>query len=118
MLVDGVVLKQVMDLDVSHFCQEVLSASTTETVSIPRPVRTADGTWSAGGWIATTFVHGLISARNDPALLLEVGLELAEALPATATLDVTAVVARSDRWAIAERFTSAKPTCRCRPMRP
>lgn len=103
-LVDGVVLKQVMNLNVATFGQEVLSRVSCSSVFIPEPLLTVSGEWAAAGWTATRFVEGLIPARHNPALLLEVGWELAEALAAWVDVDAAPVRSRTDRWAVAERF--------------
>lgn len=103
-LVDGVVLKQVMNLDVATFGQAVLSQVSCPSVVIPEPLRTLSGEWAAVGWTATRFVEGLTPARSDPALLLDVGRELAEALTLAANVDVAPVRGRTDRWAVAERY--------------
>jgi len=102
--VGQVVLKQVMDLDVAAFCQQVLSGLTDRSVTVPKPLRTQSGEWSADGWTATRFVEGLSSARNEPALLIKAGRELAEALVGAEHIDGGVVRARTDRWAVSERF--------------
>lgn len=109
-LVDGVVLKQVMNLDVAAFGQEVLSSVSCPSVVIPEPLRTLSGEWAAVGWTATRFVEGLIPARSDSALLLDVGRELAEALARAGDVDVAPVRGRTDRWAVAERFAFGELT--------
>lgn len=103
-LVDGVVLKQAMNLAVAAFGQEVLSRVSCPSIVIPEPLHTVSGEWAAVGWTATRFVEGLIPARYNPVLLLEVGWELAEALALLPDVDVAPVRSRTDRWAVAERF--------------
>jgi len=101
-LVDGVVLKQVMNLDVSCACQDVLARCGSPLV--PKPLSTSNDEWSADGWIATEFVGELAPARNDPVLLIDVGLDLARSVAAAGLIDEQPIRARVNRWALAERF--------------
>lgn len=103
-LVDGVVLKRVMNLEVAHFCQQTLSTVDAEDMVVPAPVQTNDGEWSFEGWTATEFIDGLTSARRDPALLIDVGRRFAAVLERRIPIDDAAVRARSDRWAMADRY--------------
>lgn len=103
-LVGNVVVKRVDDVAVSSFCQAMVAACGGKGPRQPRPIEARDGSWSVDGWIASEFVPSLQRAPSDTGWLIQVGLELVTAMADVGVAKNDAVVGRTDRWAIADRF--------------
>ena len=104
LLIDGVVLKQVQDASVSAWAQLVLASAQPDGYLIPAPLSASNGSWIIDGWIATEFIDDLTPLHSQPELVIDVGERFADAVTATNVSDLRPVLARTDRWAVADRY--------------
>jgi uncharacterized protein (TIGR02569 family) len=109
-LAGDVVLKHVQDIVVSVWGQALLADVRPVGVAVPEPIATLDGAWAADGWIATRFLDGLRSVRDDPAAVIEAGQRLADAIAQLSPVCVDPVKRRADRWARADRCAWGEET--------
>lgn len=101
----GIALKRVQSPEVSRWSQALLSdAQPSDGFRLPNPIRTDDGKWNVDGWIATEYIDGLTSLRDDPAQIVQVGERLSDVLTEAQRGDSLPVIQRRDRWAQADRF--------------
>jgi len=111
-VIDGVVLKKVMDPTLAEWTQALLSGISSGISSggirVPEPLRSATGQWSIEGWTATAFVPGLRSGigrwREITVAGRDFNAALVVAAEASGIPDPAPVLARTDRWAVADRF--------------
>jgi hypothetical protein len=93
----------VQDVAVSRWSQALLARLQPVAVHVPAPVATSDGAWTSEGWIATRFVDGLHSLRDDPVRVIAAGQRLADAIADEPPTCLAPVNQRADRWARADR---------------
>lgn len=99
------VFKQVQDVRLAIWCQELLANTTSTRFRLPKPTLSGDDRWAVDGWIASELVEDLTSLRSDPERVIDIGEALSDALGAAAAPgDLGPVLGRQDRWARADRF--------------
>lgn len=101
--VGSTVFKRVDDVVVADWSQRVLAALDPSAWRAPLPLAAVDGRWVVNGWTATAFIDGLRPFTEQPAVVIDVGLDLSEQLTDHMTTGVEAIGRRTDRWAIADR---------------
>lgn len=111
--VGDLVLKQVLDPSLAAWNQEALHRIEAAGFRVATPVA-ADGSWVLDGWIASRYISDLRSGRGRWSEIAAAGRRFSAALTTTA-LDPTPVLARTDRWAVAERFAWGEVDVELRP---
>lgn len=102
-VVDGVVLKQVMDPTLSEWSQSVLGATRGIGIRIPEPILSRSGVSVVDGWTATEYIADLRAGVGRWSDIAEAGRRFHTAL-AELAVDTAPVSSRTDRWAVADRF--------------
>jgi len=101
--VADVVLKQVMNPTLANWTQELLAETEHDAIEVPAPLRSHQGEWVVDGWVATKFVPELRSGLGRWAEVADAGREFHASIAGRAG-GIDPVLARTDRWAEADRF--------------